>query len=162
MTNEQYYLVPGRLPESHPTTAFVDEAYDFLVKRIGTPIPPCADVETVCWITPGRIAFLRDQRINPKAAYASAGATPISTEPYDVPLVRRTDMEAQAEVSEALIRDLKSEIAGYRKALNDISENITCGCMPCMGNCWDKDSLRDEISERAEIARTALKEGSAA
>lgn len=44
-----------------------------------------------------------------------------------------------------------------RKTLSELSQYLDCGCMPCIGQCWSKDDLREEISNRADEARKALK-----
>ncbi|WP_130730904.1 hypothetical protein [Komagataeibacter xylinus] len=130
------YLLPGRLTpqQEHHAQATVMDLYgsditftEFhaYMAAIATPIQPCADVETACWITPGRIAFLRDQRINPSAAYASAGATPTSTAPDDVALVRRTDMEAQINALNMKITQLKSCLANIRATCLQAAEGPT-------------------------------------
>lgn len=49
-----------------------------------------------------------------------------------------------------------------RKALAELSQHIDCGCMPCRGQCWGKDELREEIANRADEARKALAAMSAA
>jgi hypothetical protein len=43
-----------------------------------------------------------------------------------------------------------------RKALAELSQHIDCGCVPCFGQCWGKDELREEIANRADEARKAL------
>jgi hypothetical protein len=49
----------------------------------------------------------------------------------------------------------KLEIA--RKALKELSDYIDCGCVPCRGECWSKEALREEISDRCAVAQAALK-----
>lgn len=43
-----------------------------------------------------------------------------------------------------------------RKALAELAQHIDCGCVPCTGQCWSKDALREELADRAEEARKAL------
>ncbi len=46
-----------------------------------------------------------------------------------------------------------------RAALKEISEyRLDCGCAPCMGQCYDKQSLREAVVELTEIAERALRE----
>lgn len=82
---------------------------------IGTPIPLCADVETVCYITPRRLDLIREQQARPTAAFASVGATPSCMGHGDIPLVRRTDMEAQVAVRDAEMHLLEEVLAFYVK-----------------------------------------------
>lgn len=43
------------------------------------------------------------------------------------------------------------------RALEELSGYLDCGCVPCTGLCWDKESLREEIFNRADTARRALR-----
>lgn len=114
-TAKPMYLVPGEVSETQATEVATIIALNTskkigvhqAVRTIGTPIPPCEDVET----------FLR-------AIMAGKGLV-MMLEPgskheipdvfEDVPLVRRTDMEAQVAVRDAEMHLLEEVLAFYVK-----------------------------------------------
>lgn len=130
MTNEiPMYLVPGRLTNNQATEIrreMIDgpilEPADMFVRlagTIGTPIQPCVDVETVGW------QAIRTEDGFPLEVFRSSEMTEWVSKaikkPVDaVPLVRRTDMEAQvarvAAEKDAEIDRLKSALSNIRAA----------------------------------------------
>lgn len=121
MTNETpMYLVPGRLTDEQDTVIrrnmiggpILDPAdmFALLVRTIGTPIQPCADVETVGY---GRETSFTDLKKD-----GCHGVSIHKEWNGGVPLVRRTDMDTQVAVRDA-------EIARLREALDRV-ERIGC------------------------------------
>ncbi|MEG3350386.1 hypothetical protein [Novacetimonas sp. GS1] len=113
---------------------------------VGTPVQPCADVETVGYAYGKYLSADHSYKmIDPVSRVA-----PQTEGHFDTPLVRRTDMEAQVAVRDA-------EIARLRRALTKLlpkASNAACGrslsgreCRLLAGACVD--------------ARAALNEGTA-
>ena len=125
MTNETpLYLVPGRLTDEQDTVIrrnmiggpILDPAdmFAFLVRTIGTPIQPCADVETV--------AILKGSTAGYSSVTGPLGHMPIP----EYQLVRRTDMEAQVarvaaekDAEIARLKDMLSLFVEYEKLMDD-------------------------------------------
>lgn len=158
MTNETpMYLVPGRLTDKQKLALqkHVD-AYDFdkALEAIGTPIQPCADVETVGWqvIRTGDGFPLEVFRSSEMAEWVGKAIK----KPVDaVPLVRRTDMEAQVA---RVAAEKDAEIARLREALLCARDAIMSGrnnhSIVCTIWAADGETLVDRIDD-------ALNEGAA-
>ncbi|MBY4639685.1 hypothetical protein K6L44_06670 [Gluconacetobacter entanii] len=151
MTNEQYYLVRLPLTDGQETSIrsellegpILDGAHMFahLMGIVGTSIQPCADVETIGY---GREASFADLK--------NTGCHGVSIhKEWDggIPLVRRTDMEAQVAVRDAEIarlREMLSLFVEYEKLMDDGEDGA--GMIV--------------YAEFAKQARAALNEGAAA
>ncbi|GBQ44992.1 hypothetical protein [Komagataeibacter europaeus] len=132
MTNETpMYLVPGRLTDEQ-RQSFVEamdcgETAEDAIAAIGTPIQPCADVETVGYANGALLGAGHAYRmISPVAC-----STERTTRHFDTPLVRRTDMEAQiarvAAEKDVEIARLRAALAETkRKAVGYMDEPSAC------------------------------------
>lgn len=159
MTNETpMYLVPGKVtPEMERRAAdVVFDKYgreilwtDFhaYMMAIVTPIQPCADVETVGWVDPDILAIVRKDKGLRGMTLANKKATSRT-----IPLVRRTDMEAQVA---RVAAEKDAEIARLRKALREIRDHQD-GWSGC-----DEGDMIEGYCEMQEMARAALNEGAA-
>ncbi|WP_182356524.1 hypothetical protein [Komagataeibacter europaeus] len=119
MTNETpMYLVKLPITEKQEADLLLhDIAPDDVLEaitNIGTPIQPCADVETVGWVNPTLLIEILGGVLSEMAL--SGCETPIRT----IPLVRRTDMEAQVA---RVAAEKDAEIARLRKELQRIADN---------------------------------------
>ncbi|WP_258367772.1 hypothetical protein [Komagataeibacter oboediens] len=124
MNETPMYLVPGRLTDEQETNMRSEllggpilDAADMFVRMmgiVGTPIQPCADVETVGFV-PDKSNLFVDKRLPMTNIYRSAG------DPWPVPLVRRTDMEAQV-ARVAAKKD--AEIERLRRALSRVGDAL--------------------------------------
>jgi len=122
MKNEEQFVMV-RLPLSDIQTRVIrmalsssmksDQAFIRMVREVGTPIPPCADVET----------FLR--AIMSGKGIVTVLEPGIKHEPpavfEDVPLVRRTDMEAQVA---RVVAEKDAEIVRLRGALSQVADAL--------------------------------------
>ncbi|GBR28831.1 hypothetical protein AA11826_0360 [Komagataeibacter oboediens DSM 11826] len=187
MTNETpMYLVPGRLTDeqrdkivsiivdcSDPKTDLIGselQAFRDMADRVVAailsgygPIQPCADVETVGFV-PDKSNLFVDKRLPMTNIYRSAG------DPWPVPLVRRTDMEAQvarvaaekdAEIDDikALLRPVltKLDYAAHELEQTEDAQSVHQLAHICLSLLSDEESIRQ--SALAEL--TALNEGAA-
>lgn len=91
---EQFVMVPVRLSAEQSSLVGPMVAHDWgiIIQHAGTPIPPCADVETVGYV----------HGDYPKQGHRAVMCPPSMRDPisgriehFDTALVRRTDMEAQ-------------------------------------------------------------------
>ncbi|WP_019092186.1 hypothetical protein [Komagataeibacter europaeus] len=174
MTNETpMYLVPGRLTDDQAkrategatrALALGREACiaDYIIHAIGTPIQPCADVDTVGY---GREASFSDLK--------GDGCHGVSIhKEWDggIPLVRRTDMDAQvarvAAEKDAEIDDIKAflrpvltnlDYAAHELEQTEAAQSVHQLAHICLSLLSDEESIRQ--SALAEL--TALNEGAA-
>lgn len=95
MNESPVYCVRGRLTYTqrarfyHLVSCAV--SLEKAIAAIGVPIQPCADVETIGWLDPALLDALRVNRDTLLGVTLANIATPTR----NIPLVRRTDMEAQ-------------------------------------------------------------------
>nr|WP_217421131.1 hypothetical protein [Novacetimonas pomaceti]MBV1833045.1 hypothetical protein [Novacetimonas pomaceti] len=139
MTNETtFYLVPDRLTDEQCDAVGLvsPSGWDTLISEHGTPIPPCADVETV------QNTF--EQGWAPHSAVRA------------IPLVRRTDMEAQVA---RVAAEKNAVIARLRAALTAIAlREIGDSPAPTQAHI---EQLEWDIEWCQRKARAALNEGEA-
>ncbi|GAN86392.1 hypothetical protein [Komagataeibacter intermedius] len=111
---EQFVMVPVRLSAEQSSLVGPMVAHDWgiIIQHAGTPIPPCADVETVGYV----------HGDYPKQGHRAVMCPPSMRDPisgriehFDTALVRRTDMEAQVAKVAA---EKDAEIARLSDALN--------------------------------------------
>ncbi|MGS0648845.1 hypothetical protein ACU81Q_14605 [Komagataeibacter melomenusus] len=124
-TETELYVVPGRLTDEEETNMRSKllggpilgpaDMFARMVGIVGTPIQPCADVETVGWVDPDILAIVRKNKGLSGMTLANMQATSRT-----VPLVRRTDMEAQVAV-----RDM--EIDRLRTLFEKMADILTSG-----------------------------------
>lgn len=111
---EQFVMVPVRLSSEQASLVGPIVAHDWgiIIQHAGTPIQPCADVETVGW---GRETSFVDLKV------PGCHAVSIHKEwEGGVPLVRRADMEAQVA---KVVAEKDAEIARLRGILTEIAES---------------------------------------
>ncbi|BCZ76014.1 hypothetical protein [Komagataeibacter phage phiKX1] len=126
MTNEQYYLV--RLPLTDEQCMLANEAphkpgfqgtrLEASICAVATPIQPCADVETVGYGRETSFAELKERGCHAVSIHKAWDG--------GIPLVRRTDMEAQVarvaaekDAEIARLKDMLSLFVEYEKLMDD-------------------------------------------
>ncbi|MCE2563344.1 hypothetical protein [Komagataeibacter sp. FNDCF1] len=156
MNETPMHLVPGRLTDEQRMVAYGapyqpdrnGSAIEATIAAIGTPIQPCADVETVGY---GREASFSDLK-NP----ACHGVSIHKEWDGGIPLVRRTDMEAQVARVKA---EKDAEIARLKGALSEIASREIGDCpAPTQAHI---EQLEWDIEWSQRKARAALNEGAA-
>ncbi|MBV1831322.1 hypothetical protein HNW77_11805 [Komagataeibacter sp. AV436] len=118
----KYYAVPAQLTYAQREAFYhaldcvmpLEEAFAI----VGTPIQPYSNVETVGYV-PDKANLFADKRLGVTNIYRSAG------DPWSVPLVRRTDMEAQIAALNNRIEQLKSCLANIRATCLQAGEGPT-------------------------------------
>ncbi|KAB8122428.1 hypothetical protein D3W54_14650 [Komagataeibacter medellinensis] len=93
-----------------------DQAFIRMVREVGTPIPPCADVETVGYVNPDDI-----QKSALSLGFAIIEIQEMPNHVYSEVLIRRTDMEAQVAKVAA---EKDAEIARLRGALSQVADAL--------------------------------------
>ncbi|WP_395370726.1 hypothetical protein [Komagataeibacter diospyri] len=157
MTNEQYYLIRLPLTDGQETNIrreflegpILDPAHMFahLMGIVGTPIQPCADVETVGFV-PDKSNLFVDKRLPMTNIYRSAG------DPWPAPLVRRTDMEAQvARVKASSHLNAEKILTCIMQDVQELPDRTSPDDQP--------DLLLVTVDELEGIIRAALNEGAA-
>lgn len=147
-TDRQMYLVQGEVSEEQASEIATIIALNTskkigvhqALRTIGTPIPPCGDVETVCVSLPTLYDCLRDfnrAQVFPVSLRSANGT--------DIELVRRTDMEARLAIQERTVkttmRALDAKTDHYLTVRNE------------------RDVLKEQIAEKdAEIAHLRVVE----
>ncbi len=152
-TEAPMYLVPVQLTIDQEVTLGVKGICSTKMREairiIGTPILPCADVETVGWVDPELLALLiRGGTCGMTLAGCKTPSRPIA-------LVRRTDMEAQ--VARAKAESHLDAKATAHRIIRDVAE------LPDRTSSKDEpDLLLVTVNELEGIIHAALSEGAAA